>query len=295
MNNYHKYFHITKIEEKWGFYVNTAGYSKTNPNSNYPINNEHPHSHSFNWNKGRILTDYYLVFISKGEGIFESAITPPSNINEGACFFLYPGVWHRYKPNSTLGWEEYWIGFNGTYPNELMHKGFFTAEKPLTNVGLSCDLLSLFQSLIETIHTSSSGYHQVIAGIALQILGVVNTASVHEEQENDPVGRSINKAKFLLQEALDKPADMELLASDLNMGYPAFRKTFKKRVGVSPNQYHLNLRLNRATHLLTSTTLTISEVAYQTGFDSLFHFSKLFKKKIGESPKLYRKSNVRFH
>ena len=292
MNNYHKYFHITETEEKWGFYVNTAGYAKINPNSNYPFNAEHPHSHSLNWNKGRILTDYYLVFISKGQGIFESAITQPSNINEGACFFLYPGVWHRYKPNIALGWEEYWIGFNGTYPNELMHKGFFTAEQPLINVGLCCELLNLFQNLIETIHTSSSGYHQIIAGIALQILGVVRTISVHQEQENDPGGRLINKAKFLLQEALDKPADMELLATDLHMGYSAFRKTFKKKVGVSPNQYHLNLRLNRAVHLLTSTNLTISEVAYQTGFDSLFYFSKLFKKKIGESPKLYRRSNV---
>jgi len=288
MNNYHKYFHITPLEEKWGFYVNTAGYSRIYPNSKYPVNNEHPHSHSFNWNNGRILTDYYLIFISKGQGIFESALTAPTGINEGVCFFLYPGVWHRYKPNLTFGWEEYWIGFNGTYPNEIMHKGFFTAEQPLINVGFCCDLLNLFQNLIETIHLSSSGYHQVIAGIAFQILGVVNAVSMHQEQENDPLGRSINKAKFLLQESLDKPAEMELLAADLNMGYSAFRKTFKKRVGVSPNQYHLNLRLQRAMHLLTSTTLTISEIAYQTGFDSLFYFSKLFKKKMGESPKLYR-------
>lgn len=291
MNNYHKYFHITAMEEKWGLYVNTAGYSKINPNSNYPVNNEHPHSHSFNWNRGRILSDYYLIFISKGQGVFESAITNPVNINEGACFFLYPGVWHRYKPNISLGWEEYWIGFNGTYPDELMHKDFFSSQQPLINVGLCCDLLNLFQNLIETIHISSSGYRQVIAGIALQILGVVYAESRNREHENDPLGRLINKAKFSLQESLDKPADMELLAKDLNMGYSAFRKNFKKKIGVSPNQYHLTLRLNRATHLLNSTNLTISEVAYQTGFDSLFYFSKLFKKKMGKSPKLYRTSS----
>ncbi|MEO6134120.1 MAG: AraC family transcriptional regulator [Ginsengibacter sp.] len=295
MNNYNKYFYITETEERWGFYVNTAGYSKINPNSDYPLLTEHPHSHTFDWNKGRILTDYYLVFISKGQGVFESAITPPAQINEGAFFFLYPGVWHRYKPDLTLGWEEYWIGFNGTYPNELMHKGFFTAKKPLLNVGVSSELLSLFQSLIETIQTSSDGYQQVVTGIVLQILGVANTFSEDQGVENDPAERLMSKAKSLLQETLDKPADMELLAKELHMSYAAFRKTFKKKVGVSPNQYHLNLRLNKAMRLLSSTDLTIGEVAYQTGFQSLFYFSKLFKKRIGESPKLYRKNNVHFN
>lgn len=291
MHNYHKYFHITQTDEKWGFYVKTAGYSKVSPNSHYPLNTEHPHSHSFNWNKGRILTDYYLVYISRGQGVFESAITQPSSINEGVCFFLYPGVWHRYRPNINLGWEEYWIGFNGSYPNELMHKGFFTPQRPLINVGLCCDLLDLFQNLIEKMHASSSGYQQVIAGIALQILGVVKAESLHQEHENDPLGKLINKAKFLLQESLDKPTDMKLLAKELSMSYSAFRKAFKKRIGISPSQYRLTLRLNRAMHLLNSTTLTISEIGYQTGFDSLFYFSKIFKKKMSVSPKLYRINN----
>ncbi|MEX2593931.1 MAG: AraC family transcriptional regulator [Anditalea sp.] len=292
VNNCHKYFHIGPVEEKWGFYVNTAGYTKINPNSHYPLNKEHPQNHSFNWDKGRILSSYYLVFICKGQGVFESAYTDLTQINEGTCFFLYPGVWHRYKPNSGTGWEEYWIGFNGAYPNDLMHKGFFTADDPCIYVGLNSDLLNLFQKLIETIRFSSSGYNQIIAGIALQILGVVNSISIHKGQENDPIGILISKAKFLLQESLDKSVDMEILAKNLPMGYSAFRKAFKEKVGVSPNQYHLNLRLNRAKNLLSTTTLRISEVAYLSGFDSLFYFSKLFKNKNGQSPKSYRKRNI---
>ena len=288
MKNFCEYLNIGAQEENWGLYVNTVGYSKVGPHQHYPKNEEHPKNHSFEWNKGRILSGYYLVFISKGQGMFESSFTNQTTVSEGTCFFLYPGVWHRYKPNSNSGWEEYWVGFNGAYPHQLMHKSFFTETRPFINVGLHCELLNLFHNIIETVRGCSSGYHQVIAGITLQILGVLNAASMHKEQQEDSIEGLITKAKFLLQESLDKPVDMELLARNLPMGYSAFRKAFKKATGEPPNQYHLNLRLNKAMHLLSSTTLSISEVAYQTGFDSLFYFSKLFKQKTQKSPKIYR-------
>ena len=61
----------------------------------------------------------------------------------------------------------------------------------------------------------------------------------------------------------------------------------------SPSQYHLNVRLNRAKELLTSTALSINEIASHTGFESVFYFSKLFKKKNGASPRSYRNGKAR--
>ena len=61
---------------------------------------------------------------------------------------------------------------------------------------------------------------------------------------------------------------------------------------MSPNQYHLDLRLTKAKELLISTNLTINQIAGQTGFDSLFYFSRVFKKKNNMSPKGFRNLNV---
>lgn len=288
MENYFKYLNITDLEEKWGFYVTTIGCTKINPKQNYPNNEGHPDSFSFNWNNGRILNCYNVVFISRGSGVFESAKTKPTVLETGTCFFLYPGVWHRYKPDLNSGWEEFWVGFNGNFPEKLMNQGFFTAENPFINVGMNRELLSLFHSLIDMVRQSPTGYPQVIAGITLQILGLLNSVSLYDPSDQDNTGMLISKAKFLIQESLEKPIDMAKLVKELPMGYSSFRKAFKKATGESPNQYHLNLRLNRAKNLLQSTTLHINEIAYQTGFESVFYFSKLFKKKNGVSPKYYR-------
>lgn len=289
-SNYFKYLNVTLEEERWGIYVNSVGYSKVDPEEHYP-NQKHPESHSLTWNRGRTLHDYYIVFISKGKGIFGSSVDPAVEVVEGTCFFLHPNVQHRYKPHPDSGWEEYWVGFNGFYVEKLMGNGFFNSEKPLVHVGHHKEILMLFRNLIEIVKTSLPGYPQQIAALTLQILGHINTTANHLEYSDDPVGKLIAKAKFIIHESFQEALDMEQLARQLPMGYSAFRKSFKQLTGHSPNQYHLNLRLNRAKDLLNSTILNINEIALQTGFESVFYFSKLFKKKHGVSPRSYRALN----
>lgn len=288
MNDYCKYMSGSVVEEKWGLYIDTAGFSKVNPHQDYPKNKEHPSTHTFSWSKGRILRGHQLIYVSHGGGIFESEFAEPVEITEGTCLFIHAGVWHRYRPNTESGWHEYWMGFKGNYANELMRNDFFDVKDPFIKVGLSSELLNLFHKLIETVQTAQSGYQQISAGITLQILGYLYSVSLNSQQEKTPIGRLIEKAKFLLQESIEKNIDLEKMASELPMGYSSFRKEFKKLTGEPPNQFVLNLRLNRAKYLLESSTFSINEIAAQTGFESAFYFSKLFKKKNGVSPKFYR-------
>ncbi|MFT3704088.1 MAG: AraC family transcriptional regulator [Agriterribacter sp.] len=288
MKDYCKYINGSSVEEKWGLYIDTAGYSKVQPNQGYPKNYEHPSTHTFSWNKGRVLKGHQLLFISRGGGIFESEFSSPVEITEGTCLFVHSGVWHRYKPHHESGWDEYWIGFNGNYANELMNKDFFNVKIPFIKVGMSAELLQLFHKLIETVQTASSGFQQVSSGITLQILGLIYSMSLHNNEQSSPVSKLIEKAKFLLQESIEKHIDFEQMARELAIGYSTFRKEFKKLTGEPPNQFLLNLRLSRAKYLLENTNMSINEISDHTGFETVYYFSKLFKKKNGRSPRFYR-------
>ena len=64
-----------------------------------------------------------------------------------------------------------------------------------------------------------------------------------------------------------------------------FRQLFKSTI----HQYRLNLRLNLAKQLLSETDLTISEIAYKTGFDSRDGFARSFRGRFRATPREWRK------
>ncbi|WP_262250033.1 AraC family transcriptional regulator [Parapedobacter soli] len=291
MDNYHKYLHISKIDKEWGFYVNTVGYCRTPKNIHYPSATEHPADHVFSWNKGRILDGYYVVFISSGSGVFESAETTPQIIEAGTCFLLYPGVWHRYKPNRNIGWEEYWVGFQGSYPAQIMEQ-FFTPKNPIVKTGLNKDLLVAFTNLLAAVSQAEMGYSQIVSGITLSILGLLNRINLTSSPKDDSESVWVSQAAFILQNRLSENINIEALVQKFPISYSKFRKSFKRLMGKSPNQYHLDLRLDKASELLGNTHLTIKEIGYHTGFESPYYFSRVFSAKFGMSPKAFRKNAI---
>jgi AraC family transcriptional regulator len=65
-------------------------------------------------------------------------------------------------------------------------------------------------------------------------------------------------------------------------------RSFKQSKGSSPHQYILKLRIEEAKHLLRSTKLGITEIAYQVGFSDHSHFTMIFRKFVGTTPARWR-------
>jgi transcriptional regulator GlxA family with amidase domain len=65
-------------------------------------------------------------------------------------------------------------------------------------------------------------------------------------------------------------------------------RAFKASVGCSPSEYHIGLRIERAKALLRSSSLTVTEIAFRTGHRDSNYFSRLFRRKTGQTPREYR-------
>ena len=70
-NNNIRYLNVSPMDELWGMMVTTVGYQSIPPHSIYPVRQQHPLTYSFNPEKGRILTEYQLVYISEGCGFLD--------------------------------------------------------------------------------------------------------------------------------------------------------------------------------------------------------------------------------
>lgn len=82
-----------------------------------------------------------------------------------------------------------------------------------------------------------------------------------------------------------------VLAAQCNISEVYFRKLFIKLYGVTPHQYVIDIRLNAAKQLLSEGTAKINTVAEKCGFSGVYHFSRLFKERVGLTPTEYMKQN----
>jgi AraC-like DNA-binding protein len=99
----------------------------------------------------------------------------------------------------------------------------------------------------------------------------------------------IDKVNAYLWDNIGNKVKLPELAKKFMLSESHLRYLFRRKMGMSIGHYIQKLRANRARSFLINSDLNISEVAFRCGYDSLYTFSRAFKKNIGLSPREYRK------
>ncbi|MBC7958293.1 MAG: helix-turn-helix transcriptional regulator [Vallitaleaceae bacterium] len=102
----------------------------------------------------------------------------------------------------------------------------------------------------------------------------------------------LSNAILYLQSNFLEPIHIDDVAAISYLSTRQFARVFKKSFEMSPKEYLIKLRLDYACRLMEQSHKTISEVALESGFSDISFFSRIFKSKIGVSPKIYRKSRI---
>ncbi len=287
MNDYFKYLPIGENDEKWGISILNTGCTSIKPNEVYP-SSQHPAHHHFKWSIGRILNEYQVIYITKGSGIFESSRRGRQEVESGTVIFLFPNEKHRYKPDAQNGWDEFWVGFRGKIIDDLVKKRFFDPKNPCVFIGFDETLINLFLEIINRAKEEKPGYQPQASGALLHILGRIYSLSEQLKFEDQYIPELINKSRFLFRSNIEKNTSPADVARELNISYSKFRKIFKEYTGLAPGQFQIQLRISRAKELLGDPNTPIKQIAYDLGFKSDVHFSKLFKSKTGQSPQEFK-------
>ncbi|MCM1111054.1 MAG: AraC family transcriptional regulator [Clostridium sp.] len=286
-----KYFAITPRDNDWGIAVTTAGHQVVEPGGEYPLGS-HPELYRFSPAAGRVLDEYQLVYITGGGGWFTSRQGKKTRIVPGSMIMLFPGEWHSYSPDPELGWEEYWIGMRGPHFDRRIGMNFFSTDSPVSHIGVSSTMVDLYERLIRVGDEEKPGYQQLMSGMALHLLGLTYYKQLNNVL-NDPAEADIvTRAKLMMRDTMDSSMTAEDIAESLGVGYSRFRKMFRLYTGVAPAQYWLQLKIVRAKELLTSSPSSVSEIAYQLGYENTAQFSTCFRKKTGITPSEFRRRQM---
>lgn len=286
LEDHFRYLPVLARQRQWGLFLVDCGYTEIKPGAPYPPGG-HPAAYDFTFEKGRILHDFHVVYITHGQGVFEAKGCRRKTIEAGDVMVLFPGVWHRYKPDPKTGWKEQWVGFNGAQAEQVMRPPFFNPKTPVLRIGVDERVRQRFISLVNDIARDPAGTPFSSAARTLEILGLIQERSQNISSHVRIAGFVREAQNHILREAAT-PVDFKTLAHSLGVSYTTFRRVFKQQTGLSPALFQNEIRMNRAQALLAATDLSVSEIAERCGFETIHYFSRHFTQKIGLTPSAYR-------
>lgn len=159
-------------------------------------------------------------------------------------------------------------------------------------------LKSCINELFETVKSRENGYRFITIGLVYRLIGLfikTNQYSYDTDGLTDKDEQKVLKLKRTLayiRDNFDKEISLDEIAAPSGLSTKYFCCFFKEMTGKSAIEYLNSYRVERACRKLLESDLTVTQIAYGSGFNDLSYFIKTFKKIKGCPPSEYRKTSV---
>jgi AraC-like DNA-binding protein len=218
-------------------------------------------------------------------------------MEKGSLFLLTPADFHEVIPEKGTALELINIKFSDEMLTDQL-RGMLFNEKSEYLVHLDgkafVDMEHECLRLLEEFNGTRPGKHLVIRGALERILVDIyrSSAGSLSLQSGDYQAcrqDSIRLALIYVQHHFREPIKLEDIAARIHLSPNYFSECFHKIVGIPLQTYLQGLRINFAKSLLQISQLPVTEICFVSGFNSLPHFVRTFKKTFGMPPSSFRK------
>lgn len=147
--------------------------------------------------------------------------------------------------------------------------------------------LELFKKLCK--YNNKTEYKEIMLNsIMLEIIYLMcKEAKYIDIKSNTKQNTAIQKATKFIKENLSENLNLDTVAAYVSLSPIHFHNLFKSAVGKTLRDYVEEKRINQAINLLSTTDMTLAEIAYSCGFSSQSYFSFVFKRKLNTTPRKY--------
>ena len=184
---------------------------------------------------------------------------------------------------AAIHWE-YHDAFMEEFPDVNLVRNVFVADEKFITASGGTATADLMLHLIEVDH----GY-DLSAAIADQMVyaAVRNSTAAQRASLHSRHGmrsKHIVKAIEMMRDNIDDPISPAAIARELGISPRQIQRLFGRHLNTSPTKYFMEMRLERAHHLLKQTDSSVTQVAVACGFVNPGHFSRIYRAAYGVSP-----------
>lgn len=232
---------------------------------------------------------YIIHYVFDGTGAFNGV-----PLKRGSCFLICPNQLHKYHSDKDAPLKYGWISFLGRKTEELLREVGLKNENYVFDFPAIESVDALFSPLCRD-RSSEVDLERYLEGcfhILMSFHRRIYRESLEGAQRKSLVKEHVSNAVRYIQSEYRRRLTVEEVASACFVSAHYLSNIFKKEMGVSPQQYIIDVRMKRAVELLALDHLSITDIASSVGYTDVLAFSKIFHKALGRSPRAYREQVI---
>lgn len=231
---------------------------------------------------------YLLHIILEGKGFYQKGDTTYF-LKKGDAFLIPPMESCFYQADRDQPWSYAWVGFDGKNCKEVLAQTvfsdsfIFTDNRPESTEQICAAMEALLKSFQE-----SHGSQLNPLGNLLLLLSCMQKPSAGKKE--DYSHQYFQKAREYIENNYTYDIRISDIARHVGIDRTYLYKIFMELENTSPKQYLMQHRIRAAAQMLCSSSYTITEIAFSCGFKDAPAFCNYFKRYIGTTPRLFRKT-----
>lgn len=244
-----------------------------------------PPSHSWSG-----IRDHYIIhYVLSGKGKFNiNGVTYELEKNQG--FFVPPETIVFYQADELDPWQYCWFAFNGIKAQSYLYQINLNINSPVFLYDKDAQVQNYIFSMIES-KNMSYGKNLYLTGLLYMLLSKIAEVQYTKAlttQDDDRKELYVKKSVDFIEKNYSTKMSITDIAGFIGIDRKYLHSLFKLYLKVSPQDFLINYRVNKACELLQNNKLSIQSVSHSVGYEDALLFSKIFKKIKGTSPKKFR-------
>ncbi len=207
-------------------------------------------------------------------------------VKPGACILYSPGKYQHYQAD-----QEFFNSYVHFFCDAQVMKEYEIKQNEIFYPDNTEELNWLLKKLYQEFINKLSKSEQMIDLYIHQLLIMLHRGQLREElswEQRQSIYPELSILREQMLENCEQPWSVERLCKTLNLGKSQLYKYYELYFHSTPKEELIQARLQKAKYLMSNDAVTIKQAAYDSGFNNICHFNRLFKTHCGYTPSDYR-------